>query len=367
MSTRAQLVSHSVEEALRQRVPAPFRPAQRVVERQAFGLGALDEALDGGVPVGAITELMGPACSGRVTAALSLLANLTAAEGVCAWVDVADALDPESAAAHGVALERLLWVRCGAAGKQRREQRAGAAMSPVASSDATPAPAGMLGRGSPHPRSEGRHMPEAIVAMLGAHGSLLGHKLRRESRVVGTPGAPNRPLMGAAADREEQVPTDRQPSRRGEQLLATHAGRPRRVHTGMKQSASPSPLSSQALDQALRAADLLLANGGFSALVLDLGSIPVEWAWRIPLATWFRFRAACERSRTILLLLTSHGCARSSAELVVRLEPGVMDAEGQVMTGVRYRAQAERSRFTQSFRKPSAGRSASWKSEAVWA
>jgi recombination protein RecA len=32
---------------------------------------------------------------------------------VCAWIDVSDALDPEAAAAAGVDLSRLLWVRCG--------------------------------------------------------------------------------------------------------------------------------------------------------------------------------------------------------------------------------------------------------------
>ena len=31
----------------------------------------------------------------------------------CAWVDANDAFDPESAAANGLALRQLLWVRCG--------------------------------------------------------------------------------------------------------------------------------------------------------------------------------------------------------------------------------------------------------------
>ena len=88
----------------------------------------------------------------------------------------------------------------------------------------------------------------------------------------------------------------------------------------------------------------LLQGGGFGAIVLDLGSLPPEMAWRIPLATWFRFRAACERTRASLLLLTQHPCARSSAELVVRMEAGDMEAESRVMTGIRYRAVVERSR-----------------------
>jgi recombination protein RecA len=130
----------------------------------------------------------------------------------------------------------------------------------------------------------------------------------------------------------------------------------------------------QAVDQALKTTDLLLQAGGFSAIVLDLGSIPPEIAWRIPLATWFRFRAACERTRVSLLLLTQHPCARSSAELVVRLEPGSMEAENRVMTGIRYHATTERSRSREdaprvvSIRKPpQSERPGQWKSEAAWA
>jgi recombination protein RecA len=104
----------------------------------------------------------------------------------------------------------------------------------------------------------------------------------------------------------------------------------------------------QALDQAVRATDLLLQAGGFSAIVLDLGGVPPEMVWRIPLATWFRFRAACERTRTSLVLLTQHGCVRSSAELVLSLQTGSMEAQGKVMTGIRYRAAMERSRSNES-------------------
>jgi recombination protein RecA len=121
----------------------------------------------------------------------------------------------------------------------------------------------------------------------------------------------------------------------------------------------------------LRAADLLLQSGGFRAIVLDLGSTPPEFAWRIPLATWFRFRAACERTRVSLVLLTQHPCARSSAELVVRLQTGSMEAESKVMTGIRYQAATERSRSHENVvpirKPPQSERSGEWKSEVSWA
>jgi recombination protein RecA len=64
-------------------------------------------------PCGAVTEIYGPPSSGRTTLLLSALAQATAREEVCALVDVDDAFDPASAAAAGVALDRLLWIRCG--------------------------------------------------------------------------------------------------------------------------------------------------------------------------------------------------------------------------------------------------------------
>jgi len=71
------------------------------------------DALAGGLPQGCLTEIYGQACSGRTGLMLAALAQSTGRESVCALVDTNDAFDPASAAAAGVRLERLLWVRCG--------------------------------------------------------------------------------------------------------------------------------------------------------------------------------------------------------------------------------------------------------------
>ncbi len=75
------------------------------------GLAALD-ALTGGLPRGALSEIAGPASSGRTGVMLTALAQATARQEMCALVDASDSFDPASAAAAGVALDRLLWVRC---------------------------------------------------------------------------------------------------------------------------------------------------------------------------------------------------------------------------------------------------------------
>lgn len=76
------------------------------------GLAPLD-ALTGGFPRGAISEILGPESSGRTTLLHALLAAATARSEICAYVDTDDSFDPVSAAASGVALSQLVWIRCG--------------------------------------------------------------------------------------------------------------------------------------------------------------------------------------------------------------------------------------------------------------
>ncbi len=96
---------------------AGITPASRLAVRPApemvsSGIAAMD-ALTGGLPRGCLTEICGPASSGRTTLLLAALAAATRRGECCALVDASDALDPQSAAAAGVELDRLLWVRCG--------------------------------------------------------------------------------------------------------------------------------------------------------------------------------------------------------------------------------------------------------------
>src|SRR5690348_3403546 len=84
------------------------RPAPATV---SSGIAQID-ALTGGLPRGALTEIFGPASSGRTSMILAALAEASRQE-VCALVDAGDSLHPESAAAASLDLRRLLWIRCG--------------------------------------------------------------------------------------------------------------------------------------------------------------------------------------------------------------------------------------------------------------
>jgi len=76
------------------------------------GIASFNAIFDG-IPRGSVTDIFGPASSGRTSLLFSLISEATAREEFCALVDASDTFDPTSAAAAGVALGRLLWIRCG--------------------------------------------------------------------------------------------------------------------------------------------------------------------------------------------------------------------------------------------------------------
>jgi hypothetical protein len=77
------------------------------------GVREVDGLLGGGLPRGQVSEVHGPASSGRTALAVSVAAQTTRAGGLVAWVDPADRFDPAGAAESGVVLTRLFWLRGG--------------------------------------------------------------------------------------------------------------------------------------------------------------------------------------------------------------------------------------------------------------
>lgn len=79
--------------------------------REYLPVGALEGLLPG-LARGAVSELTGLRSSGRTSFLVSVLAEATARGEYGAVVDAGDHFDPLTAAQAGVALERLMWVRC---------------------------------------------------------------------------------------------------------------------------------------------------------------------------------------------------------------------------------------------------------------
>lgn len=73
------------------------------------GCEVIDQALHGGLPRGQMVEVVGKV--GRLSLALTVLAQATQRRELAVMIDGADAFDPRSAEALGIDLRRLLWVR----------------------------------------------------------------------------------------------------------------------------------------------------------------------------------------------------------------------------------------------------------------
>src|SRR6266436_4657737 len=93
-------------------VPASRLDVRPAPEMVSSGIPQLD-SLTGGLARGCLTEICGTASSGRTSVLLLALARATQRGEVCALVDASDAFNPTSAAAAGMEMSRLLWVRCG--------------------------------------------------------------------------------------------------------------------------------------------------------------------------------------------------------------------------------------------------------------
>jgi hypothetical protein len=70
----ASTIRLQIESALSKRIPSALTPAPRILRPQAsVGIASVDDLLVGGLPLGAITEMVGPECSGRASMALSFI------------------------------------------------------------------------------------------------------------------------------------------------------------------------------------------------------------------------------------------------------------------------------------------------------
>jgi recombination protein RecA len=254
--------------------PARVTPASQLDIRPApemvtSGIPAID-ALTGGLPRGCLTEICGPASSGRTTVLLAALAAATRRGEFCAVVDASDALDPHSAAAAGVELDRLLWVRCGK-----------------------------------NPPKLHTRQNDCLIS-----GASFTGKAGESTGKIGTREACPELAEQEGVSSQAAFNFDRTGSK--ENRLQGNVVKKMELENGAHQS-------EHRLEQVLRATDLLLESGGFGLIALDLGDLPPQAARRIPLTTWFRFRRAVEPTPTILLAIEPHPIAGSCSSLLLQL------------------------------------------------
>lgn len=329
-----------VESALAHKIPSALTPPPRIIRPfVATGIGELDGLIQGGFPVGAVTELVGGECSGRTSMAFSFLSRITSSGKVCAWIDASNSFNPSSAASVGVDLKRLLWVRCGVH-ENVTAQETRQFNLPASCFATKPITKGLHGGGhGTHPRSEVKGLSAAVDRFLGNE---------TIAARCAEPVAKPRPVP--QTHESNLVPA------------TTSVRLPRRARVY------------DAIEQALRSTDLLIQTGGFSAIILDLGGIPPEVVSRVELSTWHRYRVASEQTQSSIVLLSQYPCAKSSSELQLQMFPMENTREERtVFTGLNARVEVVRQRFTEtptnvvSIRKPPQRvREACWSQRASW-
>ena len=110
---RAAFSKAEIESEITSRFGSAFKlHEKRPAEVISTGIPQIDSFTFGGLPRGAITEVFGPASSGRTSLMLSALAHAAEHQEICALVDTNNSFDPKSASQAEINFERLLWIRC---------------------------------------------------------------------------------------------------------------------------------------------------------------------------------------------------------------------------------------------------------------
>jgi hypothetical protein len=79
----------------------------------------------------------------------------------------------------------------------------------------------------------------------------------------------------------------------------------------------------KAVEQTFKSADILIQNGGFSVIAIDLGNVDEKLIRKIPLTTWFRFARVMEAQPTALVLLLPYSAAQSCAALTLNMSASI--------------------------------------------
>jgi hypothetical protein len=113
------------------------------------------------------------------------------------------------------------------------------------------------------------------------------------------------------------------------------------------------------LEQALKCADLFMqGSGGFGLIIVDLSGLSPRFVRKVPLTTWFRFRAVVEKQETALVFATPHAVTSTCSELVLALSmqhahwsqpTELCPTHARVFAGFDFRAEITRKR---SFKRP---------------
>jgi hypothetical protein len=117
------------------------------------------------------------------------------------------------------------------------------------------------------------------------------------------------------------------------------------------------------LEQAFKAADLLLQNGGFGLIAVDLSGLPERYLAQVPMLTWFRFSRVIEKQTAALVFVEQEPHATSCAGLVLRMKAQSALSSGNLFTGLQVQVELARGRG----KKPARAEALDFSLKTQWA
>jgi recombination protein RecA len=248
-----------------------------------------------------------------------LLAQATRGEHYCALVDVNGVFDAHFAAEMDADLSKLLWVRCGGARTKEYE----------------------------HERVRLLSQPMNLELMMADGGDVIGSLAALTESEMKKPVQSVSEIEGSqkmAGGGVRQLSVELVDSKETRRISRSSLARPGMSRLDLKQEMKP-------LEKAFKAADILLQNGGFGLIAVDLSGVDERLLRKVPKATWFRFSRVAEKTQTPLVFLASYPAAGNCSAWTLRMKgmravwSGSVNApHNNILADVSFGAEVTRSR-----------------------
>jgi len=109
------------------------------------------------------------------------------------------------------------------------------------------------------------------------------------------------------------------------------------------------------LEQAFKAADMLLQSNGFGLIAVDLSGLAERAVRNVPISSWFRFSRVIEKQSAALVFIEQEPHATSCAGLVLRVQAEPAEFSGKLFTGFNLKVEVVRGREKKPVRSEKSG------------
>jgi recombination protein RecA len=233
-----------------------------------------------------------------------LLAQATRSDHYCALVDASGVFDAQFAAEMDADMAKLLWVRCGGSRTKEYEHQRVALLSQPMSLEL------MMAGPESFKLIHGGDVIGSLAALT--ERGFTEQEMKKSVQSVSELDAMTvQQKMVAGGGLRTLTVQRRSLARSSMNTSMSRSGQVNRLD--LKQEMKP-------LEKAFKAADILLQNGGFGLIAVDLSGMDERLLRKVPKATWFRFSRVAEKTQTTLVFLASYPAAGNCSAWTLRMK-----------------------------------------------